>query len=389
MNRSPASTRCRTTLALSVLALSLAACSSTRAPSGGAPAASRSDAGRAPTASAPRSGGFYLDDGPGANPPKDLDAIPDAVPRAEPLNPRTARPYVVFDRQYVPMTSMAPYRERGVASWYGRRYHGQRTSNGEIYDMYGMTAAHPTLPIPSYVRVTHLGNGRSVVVRVNDRGPFLNARLIDLSYTAAAKLGYVSAGSAEVEVELITRFDRRGEPMKAQGAAVTDTPVAGATKGAAGAVFAGGGQAGRATAGDTTVASGAVSLGAATEKLELETVLATAPVMPAEASAPGPAPSGVAEKASADGVATATGQGSSGAAGVYLQLGAFTSREAAESSRARIARDLDGVVGGVEVRREGALFKVHAGPYSARADALAAAERIRQLTAVKPFAVIR
>ena len=154
-----------------------------------------------------RRGGYYLDDGPGDAPPPDLDAIADAVPRAEPIAPRATRPYVVFDRQYVPMTALAPFRERGVASWYGRRYHGQRTSIGEVYDMYAMTGAHPTLPLPSYVRVTHLGNGRSVTVRLNDRGPFLNNRVIDLSYVAAAKLGYVEAGSAEVEVELITRFD--------------------------------------------------------------------------------------------------------------------------------------------------------------------------------------
>ena len=98
------------------------------------------------------------------------------------------------------MTSIAPYRARGVASWYGRRYHGQRTSIGEVYDMYGMSAAHPTLPLPSYARVTNLSNGRSVIVRVNDRGPFLNNRLIDLSYAAAYRLGYVDRGSATVEV---------------------------------------------------------------------------------------------------------------------------------------------------------------------------------------------
>ena len=409
MNRSPAPSRCGALLALSALAISLAACSSTSPPSGGAPSASRPDAGRAPATSAQRSGGFYLDDGPGANPPKDLDAIPDAVPRAEPLNPRTARPYVVFDRQYVPMTALAPYRERGVASWYGRRYHGQRTSNGEIYDMYGMTAAHPTLPLPSYARVTNLRNGRSVVVRVNDRGPFLDARLIDLSYTAAAKLGYVSAGSAEVEVELITRFDRDGEPLKAQGAAADGARVASAAAGVADPASTGGAGAARAaggpSAGAATVASASVSLGAAPEKLELETVLSPAPTASAAsaASAPGPASSTAAPTGDAGGLAAGSPQGpssgspqrasgaapASAATGVYLQLGAFTSREAAESSRARIARDLEGVVDGVEVRREGSLFKLHAGPYAARADALAAAERIRQLTAVKPFAVIR
>src|SRR5688500_17513552 len=101
------------------------------------------------------------------------------------------------------MTVLEPYRERGIASWYGRRYHGQKTASGEVYDMYGMTAAHPVLPIPSYVRVTNIGNGKSVVVRINDRGPFLSDRLIDLSYTAAYKLDVLGGGSAFVEVETL------------------------------------------------------------------------------------------------------------------------------------------------------------------------------------------
>jgi len=152
---------------------------------------------------ASRPGGYYLDDGPGANPPPNLDAIPDAIPRLEPLHRFANRPYSVLGRDYVPATELRPYRERGIASWYGRKFHAQKTSTGEPYDMYAMTAAHPTLPLPSYARVTNLANGRSVVVRVNDRGPFLHGRVIDLSYTAAARLGYASQGSAQVEVEAI------------------------------------------------------------------------------------------------------------------------------------------------------------------------------------------
>lgn len=148
-------------------------------------------------------GGYYLDDGPGAKPPADIDSIPDAVPRAEPLHKGALRPYTVMGRNYVPMSAVAPYRTRGVASWYGRRYHGKLTAIGEPYDMYGMSAAHPTLPLPSYVRVTSVSNGRAVVVRVNDRGPFIDNRLIDLSYTAAHKLGIIAGGSAQVEVEAI------------------------------------------------------------------------------------------------------------------------------------------------------------------------------------------
>jgi rare lipoprotein A len=142
-------------------------------------------------------------DGPGADPPPNLERVPDAVPRSEALHAWANRPYTVFGQQYVPTPGVRTYRERGMASWYGRKFHGQPTSSGERYDMYAMTGAHPTLPIPSYVRVTNLRNGRNVVVRINDRGPFSNKRLIDLSYTAAYKLGYIASGTAEVEVELI------------------------------------------------------------------------------------------------------------------------------------------------------------------------------------------
>jgi rare lipoprotein A len=148
-------------------------------------------------------GGFYLDDGPGDNPPADIDAIPDAQPKAEPLLPRANVPYKALGQTYVPMTISQPYKERGIASWYGKRYHGKKTSSGEIYDMYGMTAAHTILPLPSYAKVTNPANGRSVIVRVNDRGPFKSNRLIDLSYAAAYKLRLTGQGSGLVEVEAI------------------------------------------------------------------------------------------------------------------------------------------------------------------------------------------
>lgn len=148
-------------------------------------------------------GGYYLDDGPGDNPPVAIDSIPDATPRTEVPLERANRPYKALGKSYTPMVKFSPYKQRGIASWYGRRYHGQKTSSGEVYDMYSMTAAHTTLPIPSYVRVTNPANGRSVIVRVNDRGPFHNDRLIDLSYAAAYKLRLVENGSGPVEVEAI------------------------------------------------------------------------------------------------------------------------------------------------------------------------------------------
>jgi rare lipoprotein A len=151
-------------------------------------------------ASSPRPGGYYKDDGPGDRLPSN---VADAVPRPEPLHKFANRPYTAMGKEYVPMTSLQPFRQRGMASWYGKRYHGQKTSSGELYDMYAMSAAHPTLPIPSYARVTNVANGRSVVVRINDRGPFHSARIIDVSYAAAHKLGFIQAGAAQVEVEAI------------------------------------------------------------------------------------------------------------------------------------------------------------------------------------------
>ena len=137
-------------------------------------------------------------------PPRDLAAIPDAVPRDEPRsrygNPET---YEVFGKRYKLMKSGKGHVERGLASWYGPGFHSERTSSGEPYDMYAMTAAHKTLPIPAYVRVTNLENGRSVVVRVNDRGPFVGERIIDLSYTAASKLDMLRAGTARVEIRVL------------------------------------------------------------------------------------------------------------------------------------------------------------------------------------------
>ena len=125
------------------------------------------------------------------------------MPKYEPFHRYANRPYSALGKTYTPLQTTGNYKERGIASWYGKKFHGQRTSIGEIYDMYGMTAAHPTLPIPSYARVTNPANGKSVIVRINDRGPFLHGRIMDLSYVAAYKLGYINNGSTEVEVESI------------------------------------------------------------------------------------------------------------------------------------------------------------------------------------------
>lgn len=265
-----------------------------------------------------RGGGYYLDDGPGYDPPPDIDRIPDAVPRLEPLHRGAARPYVVMGRRYTPMTSLQPYRARGIASWYGRRYHGKPTSSGEPYDMYAMTAAHPTLPIPSYARVTHLGNGRSVIVRINDRGPFIGGRLIDLSYTAAHRLGILERGSGPVEVEAILPG---AEPAYA-GTPPAEPPPA------------------------------------APEP---------APEPPVTAAAP---------------VSTAGGAH-------YLQLAAFGSRANAESFLARVKAQAQWLAHRLQLHAGEGLYRVQAGPYESREDALASAERIVQSLGERPFVITR
>jgi rare lipoprotein A len=139
----------------------------------------------------------------------DFSHLPDAVPKHEKRtragNPKT---YVVLGKRYYVKKSSRGYRERGIASWYGKKFHGRKTSNGEIYNMYAMTAAHKTLPIPTYLQVTNLKNGKQVVVRVNDRGPFHENRIIDLSYAAASKLGITASGTGMVELRAI----EPGEP---------------------------------------------------------------------------------------------------------------------------------------------------------------------------------
>jgi len=159
---------------------------------------------RSPTNnSGSNNGGYYGSDGPHANPPSNLDDTPDAVPKVEALYKYSSKPYKALGKQYYPLKSAKGYKKRGMASWYGKKFHGKKTAIGETYDMYSMTAAHTMLPLPSYVRVTNVNNGRSVIVRVNDRGPFMHKREIDLSYAAAYKLRLIEKGSGLVEVEAI------------------------------------------------------------------------------------------------------------------------------------------------------------------------------------------
>ena len=182
---------------------------------------------------APQGGGYYLDDGPGDLRPANLDDLPSAEPHIEPIAIRNTRPYTVMGQDFTPQTSLEePYSQKGRASWYGKKFHGARTANGEIYDMHQMTAAHPTLPLPSYAKVTNLSNGKSVIVRVNDRGPFLRGRVIDLSYAAAFQLDYIHHGSAEVLVEKMTpeliaqhQADKNGVRVEQVGLSASAVPI--------------------------------------------------------------------------------------------------------------------------------------------------------------------
>lgn len=158
--------------------------------------------------------------------PTGIDRVPDAVPRVEPLREGGPnKPYEVLGRRYVPATGDVAWREIGLASWYGRKFHGRATASGEIYDMFAMTAAHPTLPIPSFVRVRNPANGREAIVRVNDRGPFVAGRVIDLSYAAARRLGLL-AGVAPVELQRLTHEMIRSGAWAGGPAATLAAPAA-------------------------------------------------------------------------------------------------------------------------------------------------------------------
>ena len=154
--------------------------------------------------SSTKKSGYYLNDGPVDDVTEaKVDEIPLVVPKREKLSKGAKKQYLVFGKTYSPMQDLIPYSEIGTASWYGKRYQGSKTSIGETYDVMKFTAAHPTLPLPCYVKVTNLENGRTLIVRVNDRGPFLGGKIIDLSYAAAIKLGFSQAGSARVQLDLI------------------------------------------------------------------------------------------------------------------------------------------------------------------------------------------
>ncbi len=223
---SPASAACRRIAAAAAAAalaalLGLAGCASTP------PAGSGATPGAA-TGTAPRP----ATDGPPAAPPADLAALPDPQPRVEPLRRGGPnKPYEVFGQRYVPLQGDVAFEEDGLASWYGRKFHGLPTASGEIFDMYALSAAHPTMPLPSYALVRNPANGRQIVVRVNDRGPFKAGRVIDLSYAAAVKLG-VERGVAPVQLRRLTHDEIRSGSWREGSPAFAAAPAAAAAAGA-------------------------------------------------------------------------------------------------------------------------------------------------------------
>jgi rare lipoprotein A len=303
-------------------------------------------------------------DGADANPPPGLAAVPDAEPRIEPIRSGGPnKPYEVLGRDYTPLTQDRPLRERGLASWYGRKFHGRRTASGEVYDMYAMTAAHKTMPLPSYARVRNPANGREIVVRVNDRGPFAAGRVIDLSYTAALKLDLLR-GVAPVEVERIT-FDeirtgawRRGAAGEAMAQAPAAAPAAGAAE---------------ATARQVTIDQDAIAAVAARLERSPSGVVAAAPPPPPPADE---APVQVAPIARQE-------------RGFWVQLGAFRERDGAESFQRHVGAELDWLAPQLALFSDASLWRLQAGPYASRDEARAGAERIREALQLVPVVVER
>lgn len=287
-------------------------------------------------------------DGPPEAVPADLSNLPDAQPQVEPIRQGGPnKPYTVLGQSYTPLTSDEPLVETGLASWYGRKFHGRKTASGETYNMLAMTAAHKTMPLPSYARVRNPANGREVIVRVNDRGPFSDKRIIDLSYAAAVKLG-VHKGVAPVEVERLTNAQiLAGVSSRPQSAVVlaTNPAVSPATS-------------------PPTAVEPARTAAAVT--------LATPAALPAPVAmmaAPAPAPSSdPPERGRAY---------TQAASGFWLQLGAFRQGAGAYSFQQQVAQDVDWLAPLLTVFAEGGLHRLQAGPWQTREQALAAAERLR------------
>lgn len=296
-------------------------------------------------------GGYYKDDGPGDNPPMDLESIVDPIPVLEAFSRSGNKPYVVFGKTYTPITdSTTPFKQRGVASWYGKKFHGQKTSSGELYDMYKITAAHPTLPIPSYARVTNVDNGKQIIVRINDRGPFHSTRIIDLSYTAALKLGYLGKGSSVMEVERLLPADieKMAENRQNQPA-----PPALANPN-------------RELIGAPAVAKQEIKM----DEISLDELIAAQENKPVEKL-------------------TATLASPSQMPVFYIQFGAFAIRANAEASLSSLKTKLENRLPDFDIIEQGSLYRLISGPFNSRAEATTAMLQNGEIAGFKALIVQR
>lgn len=330
-------------------------------------------------------------DGAPERPPEDLASVPDAVPRVEPILPKGPnKPYVVLGQGYEPLAEDLPFKQRGVASWYGTKFHGKRTASGEVYSMYGMSAAHRTLPIPSYARIRNVANGKEVIVRVNDRGPFHSQRVLDLSYTAAAKLEILSRGSAEVEIERLTFEDIRtgrwskdptqavlasagGAPMPIEARPVPPVaaPVLAPAAAAIDPIYA---LASRLDGAVPSAVSSGVPDASVSESMGESVGTAATPAAPRDA------------KPSPEGRARAFTPGQSG---YWVQLAAFSQRPGVDAFQKKVALELSHLAPLLAVFQEGPGYRLQVGPYARRDEAQGVAQRVRDALKLAPMVVER
>jgi rare lipoprotein A len=350
-----------------------------------------------------KGGGYYKDDGPGRKVPANLDQVPDAVPKAEPLHRYANDPYKVMGKEYAPLAAGEHYKERGLASWYGRKFHGKNTSSGEPYDMYAMTAAHATLPIPSYARVTNLNNGQSVLVRVNDRGPFHDGRIIDLSYTAAHKLD-VLKDITPVEVELVSAEAAPDSFIAQANEAQASAPISEASTPAAAArgetIYLQLGAYANPASAEALLARASASLSRdfpGVMRLEIGGLhkVQVGPFVSADAADQAAArmraeldvqPIKIKGRVAAVAAAPAP---AAAASGLYLQLAALSSPAAAEALSARVKARFGSELPGLDHLAAGSLVKVQAGPFADAEAAQKLALAYQQDFGVKPYKVQR